>query len=120
MSSVKSTDTKLEEEFRKELWSTGLRYRKNPKGYYGKPDLVFKNKKIVVCIDSCFWHGCKTHLRLPKSNRKYWVSKIERNKKRDRVVNKHYKKIGWEIIRVWEHDILKDIKKSAKRVAQLI
>ncbi len=38
------------------------------------------------------------------------TEKIERNKKRDKEVNRHYKKIGWKIIRVWEHEINKDIK----------
>lgn len=119
MSRVKSKDTKLEEKFRKELRRVGVRYRKNPRGYFGKPDLVFKKRKTVVYIDSCFWHGCKKHMRPPKSNRDYWISKIERNKNRDKEVNKHYAKIGWKIVRVWEHDIEKDIQRSAKRVAKL-
>ncbi|MCK4781396.1 very short patch repair endonuclease [Candidatus Parcubacteria bacterium] len=92
----------------------GLRYRKNPKGYFGKPNLVLKKYKTVIFIDSCFWHSCKKHCRLPAIRRKYWTEKIERNKKRDKEVNRYYKKIGWKIIRVWEHDLQKNYRNTLK------
>lgn len=120
MSLVRSKDTKLEDKFRKALWKTGIRYRKNPRGYYGKPDLAIKIRRVVIFVDSCFWHGCDTHCRLPKSNDDYWLSKIERNKKRDEEVARHYKEIGWKLIRVWEHDIVKDIQATARRTAKII
>ncbi len=109
MSKIKSKDTKIEIEFRKKLWRQGFRYRKNPKGYFGKPDLVLKKYKTVIFIDSCFWHGCKKHCRLPSTRKNYWLPKIERNKQRDKEVNRHYKKEGWKLIRIWEHN-LKDYK----------
>lgn len=112
MSKVKSKDTKIEIEFRKAIWKAGFRYRKNPSGYFGKPDLISKKNKTIIFIDSCFWHGCKKHCRLPSTRKNYWLPKIERNKQRDKEVNRHYKKLGWKIIRVWEHD-LKKINKSA-------
>lgn len=105
MSKVKSKDTKIEIEFRKEIWKAGFRYRKNPKGYFGKPDLISKKNKTVIFIDSCFWHGCKKHCRFPSTKKDYWLPKIERNKQRDKEVNKHYKKLGWKIFRVWEHNL---------------
>lgn len=114
MRQVKSKETKLETHFRSLLWRHGLRYRKNNSKLYGKPDLSFKAKKLVVFIDSCFWHGCALHLRMPASNLSYWQSKIDRNVKRDQEVNKHYLAKGWFIVRVWEHD-LKD-EKSAQSI----
>ena len=105
MPKVKSKDTKIEIEFRKVIWKAGFRYRKNPSGYFGKPDLVSKKQKTAVFIDSCFWHGCKKHCRLPSTRKNYWLPKIERNKQRDKEVNRHYKKLGWKIIRIWEHDL---------------
>ena len=56
-------------------------------------------------VENLYWHGCKRHCRLPATNKKYWVDKIERNKKRSKKVNRHYRKIGWKVIRVWEHEI---------------
>lgn len=111
MSRVKSKDTKIEVEFRKAIWKAGFRYRKNSKGYFGKPDLVSKKSKTVIFIDSCFWHGCKKHCRIPATNKKYWVDKIERNKKRDKEVNNFYKKLKWKIIRILEHNLRRNKQK---------
>lgn len=105
MSKVKSKDSKIEIDFRKAIWKAGFRYRKNPPKYFGKPDLVLKKYKTVIFVDSCFWHGCKKHCRLPATRKKYWTEKIERNRKRDQEVNRYYRKIGWQVIRVWEHQL---------------
>ena len=107
MSRIKSKDSKIEILFRKELWKQGFRYSKNSSKYFGKPDVVLLKHKTVIFIDSCFWHGCKKHCRIPSVRKKYWTEKIKRNKKRDKEVSKHYKKQGWKIFRVWEHDLTK-------------
>ena len=120
MSKVKSKDTKIEIEFRKAIWKTGFRYRKNPSGYFGKPDLISKKNKTIIFIDSCFWHGCKKHCRLPSTRKKYWLPKIERNKQRDKEVNRYYKKLGWKIIRVWEHRIIKNFNQEIKKMIKLL
>lgn len=116
MSKIRSKDSKIEIDFRKAIWRAGFRYRKNPTKYFGKPDLVLRKHKAVIFVDSCFWHGCKRHCRLPATNKKYWVDKIERNKERGKEVNRHYKKIGWKIIRVWEHEIEKNLDKTINRI----
>lgn len=105
MRAVKGKDTKMEIAFRKLLWKSGVRYRKNVSGLTGKPDIAFKGKKLVVFLDSCFWHGCKQHCRLPASNREYWLAKIKANRERDGVVRKKYEDMGWSIFRFWEHDL---------------
>lgn len=116
MSRIKSKNTKLETDFRKELWRRGIRYRKSPKKYFGRPDIVVKKNKTVIFVDSCFWHGCKPHCRIPQANKKYWVAKIKRNVERDRKVTKHYQKIGWKVVRVWEHEIHKSLAKTVNNV----
>jgi len=120
MSKVKSRDSKIEIEFRKAIWKAGFRYRKNPPKYFGKPDLVLKKYKTVIFVDSCFWHGCKKHCRLPATRKKYWTKKIERNRKRDQEVNRYYRKIGWRVIRVWEHDLLRDFDKTIKKIIKVL
>ena len=85
----------------------GFRYRKNSTKYFGKPDIVLPKYKSVIFIDSCFWHGCKKHGSIPTTRKKFWTEKIEGNKTRDKEVNKHYKKQGWKIFRIWEHDLKK-------------
>lgn len=91
MSKIRSEDSKIEVDFRKAIWKVGFRYRKNSTKYFGKPDLVLKKYKTVIFIDSCFWHGCKRHCRMPSTNKKYWTDKIERNKTRDKEVDRYYR-----------------------------
>lgn len=105
MGKIKSKETQLEKSFRKVLWSRGIRYRKNSTKYFGKPDIVIASKKTVIFLDSCFWHGCKKHCRIPETNHSYWVNKINNNKKRDKIVSSYYQKSNWKIKRIWEHDI---------------
>lgn len=104
MSKIRSKETSLEKILRSLLWKNGIRYRKNSPKYFGKPDLLFKQKKIVAFIDSCFWHGCPQHLRMPTSNKEYWIRKIKRNRERDAQVNAYYRSKSWKIIRIWEHE----------------
>lgn len=122
MRAVKSKDSEIEVAFRKALWKKGFRYRKNSTKYFGKPDLVLKKYKTIIFIDSCFWHGCEAHCRMPKTRREYWVAKIDRNKARDDEVNSHYKKTGWKLFRIWEHQILNEtnLEKEASKIIQKI
>lgn len=116
MSKVRSKDSKIETEFRKELWRAGFRYGKNSSKYFGKPDLILPKYKTAIFIDSCFWHGCEKHGSVPKTRKKFWKDKIERNKERDKEVNKYYKKEGWRILRVWEHDLKRNHENVIKKL----
>lgn len=104
MSKVRSKDSKIEIEFRKKLWRAGFRYRKNAKNYFGKPDIVLPKYKTVIFVDSCFWHGCKKHGSMPKTRKEFWEVKIKRNMARDREVNRYYRREGWCLFRIWEHE----------------
>ncbi len=110
MSHIRCRDTKIEIILRKELWSRGLRYRKNAKTVPGKPDIVFLGKKVAVFCDSEFWHGYDWEHRKDdiKSNREFWIPKIERNIQRDKEVNRILREQGWTVMRFWGRDILKD------------
>jgi DNA mismatch endonuclease (patch repair protein) len=71
----------------------------------GKPDFVFPVQRIAVFVDGCFWHGCSKCQRIPSSNVSYWDRKIERNRTRDRAVNRCLKSDGWKVFRIWEHQL---------------
>lgn len=120
MSKVKSKDSKIEVNFRKKLWAAGFRYRKNSTKYFGKPDVVLLKYKTVIFIDSCFWHGCEKHGSIPVSRIKFWTQKINRNKARDKEVSKYYKKQYWKILRIWEHEILKDEERFFKKIKKFL
>jgi len=101
----KSTELKLIKIF-KEYSIMGWR-RSYP--LIGKPDFVFPKPRLAIFVDGCFWHGCQEHCRLPESNRDYWVAKINKNKKRDRLISKELRSKNWNVIRVWEHELKKNI-----------
>lgn len=86
----------------------------------GKPDIVFRRKKVVVFIDSDFWHGHSARCIMPKSNREYWEKKISRNRERDKEVNLLLKKDGWKIIRIWEYDVKLNFERVIQRIIKAI
>ena len=107
MGKIKSKNTKAELKLRKFLWGIGVRYRKNVKKYPGTPDLVIAKYKLVIFVDGEFWHGYnwKEKREKIKSNRDFWIPKIERNIQRDLAHNKFYSENGWKVMRFWEHEI---------------
>lgn len=115
MSKVRGKESKIEANFRKNLWSQKVRYRKNKANLFGKPDISIQNLKVVIFIDSCFWHGCEQHLRIPASNKDYWRAKIDRNVQRDKIVSDYYNAKKWHIIRIWEHEL-----KNDKTIARIL
>src|SRR5436189_4325078 len=106
MAAVKSENTKLEKEFLRGIVDDVLReIELYPRDVFGKPDFVHRASRTAVFIDSCFWHGCPQHLRIPTANKRYWVSKISRNRKRDLRVTRELHASGWSVIRIWEHSL---------------
>ena len=117
----KSKDTNPELLLRKELWKRGLRYFKNYKSVYGKPDIVFLKAKIAVFIDGKMWHGYNwEHQKNDfKSNREFWIRKIEQNIERDSIVNKTLAEQGWQVLRFWDFEIKKDVVACANQIEQI-
>lgn len=122
MRQVKNKDSQIEILLRKELWNRGIRYRKNVNSVFGHPDIAFIGKKIAVFVDSEFWHGFDWGNRKYdiKSNRDFWISKIERNISRDREVNEYLEANGWRVFRFWGKEIKKDVKFCADIIEKAI
>lgn len=122
MQAVKSTGSQIEMMLGKSLWGRGLRYRKNNKMVFGKPDFTLRKYKIAIFADSEFWHGKDWEVRKyeHKSNVEFWHKKIERNIERDRQVNQELRDNGWVVIRFWGMDIKKDSDECAEKVVRAI
>ena len=71
-----------------------------------KPDFVFRRERLAVFVDGCFWHGCPKHATWPAHRAAWWRRKIEGNKTRDRVVNRALRRAGWQVVRIWEHELV--------------
>ena len=122
MKQVKSKDSKIEQLLRKELWSRGIRYRKNVRKVFGNPDITFIGLKIAVFCDSEFWHGYDWENRKNdfKSNRDFWIPKIERNMERDKEVNEQLQSDGWIVLRFWGNEIKKNAQGCADKIEMAI
>ena len=120
----RSSDTLHEVLLRRELWRGGLRFRKNVASLPGKPDIVFSGAKVLVFCDGDFWHGRKWQTLEGKldagTNGKYWSAKIAANIERDRRNTLLLEDAGWQVVRLWETDIKKDVAAAAAIVRDVI
>lgn len=92
---------------------TGWRRNQN---LFGKPDFVFRKARLALFVDGCFWHGCPKHCKIPVGNREFWKKKFTTNRARDRRVNRELRKLGWHVVRVWEHDLAKHRDACVERI----
>lgn len=122
MQAIRSKDTTIELRLRKALWERGVHYRKNYKKLIGKPDIAITKYKIAVFCDSDYWHGYDWENRNQriKSNRDYWVPKIERNMERDREVTAALQNEGWLVLRFWEWQIRKHLDECIGAILQAV
>lgn len=120
MRATRQRDTPLELRLRSSLYRLGLRYRIHRRiitNLSRTADIVFARARVAVFVDGCFWHGCTTHGSMPKTNRKWWSQKIDSNRRRDLDTVMRLNLMGWEAVRVWEHE---DPDRAALRIALLV
>ena len=122
MSKIRGKNTKPELAFRKALHAKGVRYRTFSKKIPGKPDLSSAKKKFAIFIDGEFWHGYNWDVQREKikSNREYWLPKIERNMQRDRQVNAQLQELGIKTFRFWSKEIKKDLDGCVQQVLEYL
>jgi DNA mismatch endonuclease, patch repair protein len=109
MSLVRARDTKPEMRVRRALHTAGLRYRLHAKDLPGKPDVVFRTRRLVVFIHGCFWHQhpdkhCRL-ARMPKSRLDFWEPKLKANRDRDIRTKSELETLGWTVLEIWECEI---------------
>jgi len=83
----------------------------------GRPDFVFRQSRLAIFVDGCFWHLCPKCGNLPKNNAEFWERKLLGNRDRDRLVSKELRALGWRPLRIWEHELRNDtvVLKKLKR-----
>ena len=107
MRRIKSKGTKPELTVRTMVHRMGYRYRLHSPDLPGKPDLVFRARKKIIEVRGCFWHqhrGCH-EAHIPKSQTKYWLPKLGRNRQRDKANYKQLRALGWRVLVVWECEV---------------
>ncbi len=122
MGKIKSQDTKPELKLKRALWAMGYKYRKNLKTLPGSPDIVYTKQKLAIFVDGEFWHGFNWSEKKAKikTNREFWIPKIERNIQRDKQNNQLLKDLGWQVIRFWENELNKDFNNCVNKIINFL
>lgn len=123
MAAIKGRGTKSTElTLRRLLRKSGIKgWRSHLISLPGKPDFTFRDRRLAIFIDGCFWHGCgrcKRNLK-PSTNVDFWSAKFRANRRRARLANRRLRARGWSVLRIWEHD-LKRPAKCLARITRLI
>ena len=119
MSRIRAFDSSPELKFQAALRRHGLRFLSNVQKMPGRPDVVFPKARVVIFVDGIFWHG----YRYPAWKQRlspYWQSKIERNRARDIRNHRKLRRLGWTVVRIWEHQVKRDAEECAIQVAALV
>ena len=119
MSRNKGKDTSIELQVRSAIHKRGLRFRKHYKGLPGNPDLVFIKAKVAVFIDGDFWHGYRFPIWKNQLS-DFWKNKISTTRDRDRRNHNKIRKMGWSVIRIWEHEIKKNINDCIDYIVSIV
>jgi len=115
----RASDTSIELRLRSALHRRGWRFRKNDRRFPGTPDIVFARPKVVVFVDGDFWHGyCYPSWKQTLSE--FWRNKIEANRRRDRRNFQRLRRAGWIVLRIWEHEILRDLPGAVRGIEEAI
>jgi DNA mismatch endonuclease (patch repair protein) len=119
MSRVKQKNTDLEITMRSALHKRGLRFRNNVEDLPGKPDIVFRTAKVAVFIDGDFWHGYQLSKWEDKIS-EFWRNKIRNNRARDQKNFRKLRRMGWKVVRIWQHEIKKNPAACVDKIENLI
>lgn len=117
MRRVRAIDTGPEMTVRRLIHAMGFRYRLHCRELAGKPDLVFPGRAKIIFIHGCFWHShtCRAGRNRPVTNKRYWLAKLERNRRRDHANRARLRRAGWDVLVIWECQ-LKDAERLRDRV----
>lgn len=119
MSRIKGKNTSPERYIHDLAEAAGLSFNRHDPTVPGKPDLVFTHARLAVFVDGDFWHGWRfpiwKHRLAP-----FWENKISRNRLRDQRNHRLLRRLGWRVLRLWEHQIEEDVVRCISRIASIV
>lgn len=121
MRRVRSKNTKPEIKVRTLLHALGFRFRLHRRELPGNPDIIMPKYSTVIFVHGCFWHRHKRchEASTPATNQDYWIPKFKRTVERDKKNQKELKRLGWNVIVLWECET-KDMKRLEENLVKAI
>jgi DNA mismatch endonuclease (patch repair protein) len=92
----------------------------NDRTIIGRPDIVFRQAKVCVFLDSDFWHGWQYPRWKHLLKTEFWRTKIHKNRERDKAVTRKLRRQGWTVIRFWEHDLREKTERAISAVTSMV
>lgn len=117
MAAIRSVNTAPELMLRRLLRQAGAKgYRLHRSDVVGRPDMAFMRYRLAVFVDGAYWHGHPSLWPPDRVATPYWTQKIARNRARDQEVNVALHAAGWEVVRIWDCDLLDEPERAVGRV----
>lgn len=118
MSRIRGKDTAPELLLAGALAALEVAYELQFRTAHGKVDLALLDRRTLVCIDGCFFHGCPEHYVRPRSRTEFWARKLRENVDRDRRQTLALEAEGWRVERLWEHEVFEDADALVDRILE--
>lgn len=119
MSRVRTANTSLEMQLRRQLHRKGLRYALHRRDLPGTPDIVFPTARVAVFVNGDFWHGFG-YARWAHKLAPFWRKKIELNRRRDRRNTRKLRRAGWRVVTIWQHQLKRDLDVCVGKVMETL
>jgi DNA mismatch endonuclease, patch repair protein len=115
MARITGANTGPEKAIERCLTGEDMTFERHAKDLPGRPDFVFRALQVAVFVDGDFWHG----FRFPLWRHKLaapWRTKIDATRSRDARNFARLRRLGWRVLRIWEHQIEMDTSACIDRI----
>lgn len=119
MSRIKGKGTAPELAVAAMLDRAGYVYESHVRALPGRPDFVLQDSHVAILVDGDFWHGWRFSEWRDKLSPK-WEAKIEANRRRDARNVRELRRLGWAVVRLWEHQLKKSPPRCLARVKRAV
>lgn len=119
MGRIRGKDTGPERVVGALLAAHRFKFEQHARDLPGRPDFVFRRRRLVILVDGDFWHGW----RFPAWEHKlspFWHAKIAANRVRDARNIRKLRRSGWMVVRVWEHELERSSRRVRDRLLTLL
>lgn len=119
MARIRGKDTGPERIVATLLTSHRFKFERHASDLPGRPDFVFRSRRLVILVDGDFWHGWRFPAWADKLS-PFWREKIATNRTRDARNIMKLRRRGWMVVRVWEHQLERSLQSVGERLLRVL